>query len=63
LDSILSDKFELDKLKQLFCVRDAFEHRTKVDQGSIVVDASKSGETISSANPIALSFKECRNKF
>ena len=62
MDSILSDEFELDKLKQLFCVRDAFEHRTKVDQGSIMVDAGESGETISSADSIALSLEECRNK-
>lgn len=55
LDSILSNELKLDKLKKFFCVGDSFENGTEIQQGSIMIDASKGGKAIPSANTVALS--------
>jgi hypothetical protein len=63
LNRILANELEFDKLKKLLCIGNAFKNGTEVNEGSIVVNANKSGKTIPSANTVTLSLEESRNEF
>lgn len=62
LDGILADELELDKLQQLFCVRDTLKHGTQVEQCLLVVDGGERSKSVALACRVVLGFEECGNE-
>lgn len=62
MDSILSDKFNLDELKKLLCIGYSVKYLAEVGEGPVMIYAGKGSKSVALASGVTLAFEESRNE-